>query len=46
MARAGATRGIDVGQPLQEIESGAANDGLHFCDFRAYHELNRERRHP
>ncbi|MER5184495.1 hypothetical protein ABT009_40320 [Streptomyces sp. NPDC002896] len=27
---------------LQEIKSGAANDGLRFFDFRAYHELNRE----
>lgn len=28
--------------PLQEIKSGAVNDGLRFYDFRAYHELNRE----
>ncbi|KUJ56905.1 hypothetical protein ADL25_04885 [Streptomyces sp. NRRL F-5122] len=27
---------------LQEIKSGAVNDGLRFFDFRAYHELNRE----
>ena len=28
---------------LQEIESGEAIDGLRFFDFRALHELNRER---
>lgn len=28
---------------LQEIESGAVIDGLRFFDFRAYHELHRER---
>ncbi|MET8435948.1 hypothetical protein ABZV61_24785 [Streptomyces sp900116325] len=30
---------------MQDIESGAVNDGLRFFDFRAYHELNREQRH-
>ncbi|MEV7852275.1 hypothetical protein [Streptomyces sp. NPDC088183] len=30
---------------LQEIESGAVNDGLRFFDFRVYHGLNREQRH-
>jgi hypothetical protein len=27
---------------VQEIKSGAVNDGLRFFDFRACHELNRE----